>query len=218
MNGTEVIDSSFLTKYKEDLEEVFQTYLDTINPFIVQFEILKNEFPIAIQNEIRAIYGHIVRAAVAEDEKTVQQNIGKIKSHTKRAVLDCYKYICIAYADNYTNFFERYHGVDLSYINNGRFLQETHNAYKIAKEALQNAKQAELSNLSEDALFDLFENAYEQFDILDQMLTKAEDDAEYLKHKATLRDMKSKRTQMIGIVVGIIGAAVGIASLIIPLF
>ena len=55
MTGSTTVDSNFLLAHKEQLDEVFQVYLDDINPFIVQFEILKNEFPIELQNEIRAM-------------------------------------------------------------------------------------------------------------------------------------------------------------------
>ena len=67
MTGSTTVDSNFLLAHKEQLDEVFQVYLDDINPFIVQFEILKNEFPIELQNEIRAMYGHLARAAGLEN-------------------------------------------------------------------------------------------------------------------------------------------------------
>ena len=60
------VDSSFLFSYKKELDEAFRNYLEVINPFIVQFEVLRNEFPIELQNEIRAIYGHLARASIAE--------------------------------------------------------------------------------------------------------------------------------------------------------
>ena len=42
MTGSTTVDSNFLLAHKEQLDEVFQVYLDDINPFIVQFEILKS--------------------------------------------------------------------------------------------------------------------------------------------------------------------------------
>ena len=97
MTGSTTVDSNFLLAHKEQLDEVFQVYLDDINPFIVQFEILKNEFPIELQNEIRAMYGHLARAAIAATPEEAERNLAKIKSHTKRALLDCYKYSCIIF-------------------------------------------------------------------------------------------------------------------------
>lgn len=115
------VDTAFLEKYQESINEVFRIYHEDINPFIVQFEILKNEFPIEIQNEIRAIYGHLVRASIADNDKDVERNIAKMRSHTKRALFDCFKYSCILISDKYHAFFERYRGIDLTYINKGHF-------------------------------------------------------------------------------------------------
>ena len=119
MTGSTTVDSNFLLAHKEQLDEVFQVYLDDINPFIVQFEILKNEFPIELQNEIRAMYGHLARAAIAATPEEAERNLAKIKSHTKRALLDCYKYSCIIFSDQYEEFFRDYHGVDLTYLEDG---------------------------------------------------------------------------------------------------
>lgn len=44
----------------------------------MKFESQKNEFSIEVLNEIRAIYGHIVRAAMAEDDEDVSRSIGKM--------------------------------------------------------------------------------------------------------------------------------------------
>ena len=113
MNESQLANSSFLIKYQGDIDEVFRIYLEDINPFIVQFEVLKNEFPIEVQNEIRAIYGHLVRASLAKTDEEAKNNIQKMRSHTKRALLDCFKYSCIVITDMYNDFFEHYKNVDL---------------------------------------------------------------------------------------------------------
>lgn len=207
------VDSSFLVRHCEELNEIFAAYIDVINPFIVQFEILKNEFPVELQNEIRAIYGHLSRAALAEDEEDVRKNIQKIKSHTKRAILDCYKYSCIIFTDHYTEFFDRYQGVDLSYLDNGTFLHEIHTLHKAASDTLRSAKKAELSNISEQDLFDLYEDAYNRFAVLDQKLQETEESASFLKHKATRKD----RLAVLSFVIGVIGTAAGIAGIALTL-
>ena len=51
------INSSMLSEQAELLNTVFRMYIEDINPFIVRFEVSKGEFPIEVQNEIRAIYG-----------------------------------------------------------------------------------------------------------------------------------------------------------------
>lgn len=213
MDVSHEVDSSFLGRYHEELNEAFSTYINVINPFIVQFEILKNEFPVELQNEIRAIYGHLSRASLAKKEDEVKRNIQKIRSHTKRAVLDCYKYSCIIFTDHYTDFFERYKGVDLSYLHDGTFLHETHCLHKAASEKLRAAKKAEISNVSDQDLFDLYEDAYNRFADLDQKLQEAEESAAFLQHRATTKDRFAK----VSFVVGVIGMIAGIASIVIAL-
>jgi len=206
-------DSSFLVSYKQDLDEVFKAYLEDINPFIVQFEILKNEFPIELQNEIRAIYSHLARASIAETPEITERNIQKIKSHTKRALLDCYKYSCIIFTDNYFDFFERYKGVDLSFLEDGKFLPEVQALYNDAKEHYFEAKKAETSNISEETHFEMFQTAYNKFVALEKRIYSVENSASFLKHKATHKDVISK----ISFVVGAVGTAVGIAGLLVSI-
>lgn len=202
------IDSSFLMEYSEEINNIFRIYFEDINPFIVQFEILKNEFPIEVQNEIRAIYGHLVRASIAKNENEVVRNIEKMRSHTKRALFDCFKFSCIIISDEYTNFFIRYKGVDLTYINKGDFLRDIQQKYRDASNQIKKAKQLELSNASEDQLVSEYQYAYELFADIDKKLREAEKDASYLKHKATKKDIIS----VISFMVGVVGAIISILS------
>ena len=192
------VDTAFLGKYQESINEVFQIYYEDINPFIVQFEILKNEFPIEIQNEIRAIYGHLVRASIADNDADVQRNIEKMRSHTKRALFDCFKYSCILISDKYSDFFERYRGIDLTYINKGHFIHDIQQKYRQATKQLQAAKELELSNASEDQLVAEYQRAYELFADIEDQLNKAESDAAFLKHRATRRDVLAIASFIIG--------------------
>ena len=118
------IHSSVLSDYTQELDSVFRMYIEDINPFIVQFEVEKGEFPIELQNEIRAIYGHLVRATMSSSPEEIKRNIGKMRSHSKRALLDCFKYTSIICSDNYDSFMKRYENVDLTYLDNGTFLPD----------------------------------------------------------------------------------------------
>lgn len=204
-------DSTFLFAYKQELDEIFRTYIEDINPFIIQFEVVKNEFPIELQNEIRAIYGHLARASIAETPEQAARNVQKIKSHTKRALLDCYKYSCVLFTDSYFEFFERYKGVDLSYLDSGRFLTEAQASCQKAKDAYFEAKKAELSNIPEEELFELYQRAYNKFAALEQRLRAAEDDAAFLKHKAARKEWLAR----ISFAVGVIGVIVGVIGILI---
>lgn len=207
------VDSSFLIDHRKDLDEIFRAYIEDINPFIVKFESHKNEFPVEVLNEIRAIYGHLVRASIAENPEDVVRNIGKMKSHSKRALLDCLKYIGIIYHDEYDDFMKRYEGVDLTFINNGNFIRDAVKLYNKSVDLWQNAKIAETSNISEDALYEKYQDAYDSYEQLHQLLISVEESAAFLQHKATQKDLLAQRSYMIGVagfIVGVLGIIIGI--------
>lgn len=209
MSKTSVnVDTAFLEKYRESVNDVFRIYYEDINPFIVQFEILKNEFPIEIQNEIRAIYGHLVRASIAHNDEDVERNIAKMRSHTKRALFDCFKYSCILISDKYNAFFKRYQGIDLTYINRGHFIHDIQQKYHQATKQLKAAKELELSNVSEDQLVTEYQQAYQLFADIDDQLNQAESDAAFLKHRATRRDVIA----IVSLVIGVAGFLYTIVS------
>ena len=193
------IRSSILLEQSESFDKVFRMYIEDINPFIIRFEVAKGEFPAELQNEIRAIYGHLVRASMADCPEQVSQNIEKMKSHSKRALLDCFKYTSIICSDNYDTFMNRYKGVDLTYLEKGKFLPDVVTRCNNARKALQAAKIAETSNISEDALFALYQDAYRQFEELNNRIQGAEESAAFLQHKASKKDTISNISLGVGI-------------------
>ena len=205
------IDSSVLGNHFNELDEVFRIYIEDINTFIIRFETVENEFPIEVQNEIRAIYGHLIRATMSTDETIITENIRKMKSHSKRALLDCFKYTSIALADEYTDFMKRYSGVDLTFIENGEFLRRIVDLYNRGREKLQNAKRAETSNLKSEELYELYQNAYNEFEKLHMELAKAEESAAFLEHKASRKD----KITIASFIVGVLGIIVGIVGILL---
>ncbi len=197
----------------DDLDEIFRMYIEDINPFIVRFEVAAGEFPSEVQNEIRAMYGHLARAAMAETEGQVTSNIEKIKSHSKRALLDCFKYTSILCSDGYEGFMTRYEGIDLTYLDEGRFLPDVVSRYEKAKKSLQKAKISETTNISQEELFELYQDAYQQFEELSEILKNNEDKAAFLQHKATRKDKMSK----ISFVVGVAGFIVGVIGVLLTI-
>lgn len=213
MSVSTKVDSSCFIKYKEEIDEIFRVYIEDINPFIVKFEAQKNEFPAEVLNEIRAIYGHIVRAAISENDEEVSRNIKKMKAHSKRALLDCLKYIGIIYHDEYIDFMKRYENVDLTYINNGNFIRDAVKLYNESVELWQRAKISETSNISEEELYNQYQDAYEHYIQLHELLAEAEEDAAFLQHRASEKDKLAKKSYYVGIagvVVGILGIIVGV--------
>ena len=79
---------------------------------------------------------------------------------------------------------------------------------KKAVSAIQKAKKAESLNTPSEELFHLYQEAYVLFEDLNTQIHKAEDEADYLKKKATRKDILS----VISIVIGVIGIIIGIVS------
>ena len=145
---------------------------------------------------------------MSDTPEQVLRNIDKMKSHSKRALLDCFKYTSIICSDNYDNFMHRYESVDLTYLEKGKFLSDIVQRSKKARKSLQDAKIAETSNISEEDLFALYQDAYRQFEELNSRLLDSEEEAAFLQHKASKKDMISTVSLWVGIggfVVGIIG-------------
>ena len=94
----------------------------------------------------------------------------------KRAILDCYKYLCISIADQITRFREEYRKVDLKLADNGKFLPELDRLESIAKKAYIDAKKADITQEeSDDKLYTLYEKAYNNYAELYQFLESSEE-------------------------------------------
>lgn len=66
---------------QRELEEIYSQYHNSIKIFIGQLEVLQNKFPVEILNEIRAVFSHIAKAYVCENEKVAWENVNKAKGH-----------------------------------------------------------------------------------------------------------------------------------------
>lgn len=213
------IDSVLLTKKTKDIDEIFSVYINIINPLIVQYEVLANNFPSEILNEIRAIFTHLGRCTITSDDKVINDNLSKAKGHAKRAALDCYKYNCLAYSDFYSEFMKHYKNVDLSLIDNGKFLPEITKKYFDAQELVMQAKMCEtnlVAGATTSEIYEKYENAYlaynkvylrliEVQEVADNFLNRLVDD----KEKANKRQKVDRFFAVIGVIVGIIGIIIG---------
>lgn len=193
-------DESLVNGHFNDILNSFCIYVEDIQPLIINIEELKSEFPSEILNEIRAMYTHLCRAYMAGTDDDVVSNIEKLKTHTKRALLDCYKNSCIVIIDQRKFFFQKYKGVDLSLISEGDFLRKELNAYRQTIDTLKAAKKAEGVNTNTDKLFALYQEAYQNALVLDEILCEAENSATYLKRKAMRREIASYVFGVIGVV------------------
>lgn len=158
-------------KYNNEIIEICESYNKIIHPFVAQLEIIDGEFPVEILNEIRAIFQHLIRCYALNKEDAIKKNIDKARSHLKRAILDCFKYLCVSFDEEYKKFLHTFRHVDLREINQGAFLIDITRTYQEAKDLLIDAKEAEA--LSEDVqnCFSSYESAYNKYCALHKLIT-----------------------------------------------
>ena len=153
----------FKEEYQKQIADIYKQYQQTVKPYVAQLEVMENEFPIEILNEVRAIMSHIAKCYEITNEELIQKNIGKAKSHMKRCVLDCYKYLCLAYSDYYENFVHKYRFTDLTVVDNGEFWSDLCETVSKAKKQLILAKQKEGMVEDVEDAYNEFEAAYNQY-------------------------------------------------------
>ena len=184
------IDVDALNSYKEELNALLSEYANIVNPLIVEYEVEKNEFPIEMLNEIRAIVGHIVRATATKDDKEISENIRKAHSHVKRATLDGYKYLCVIYDERYWDFFARYDTVD--WVDSG-LQEDVHNINenrRKAVELLRKAKNSEGVENDSQRLSLSAKDHYESMETLSKMYKRAYNEYRALFQMLYLLDEK----------------------------
>ncbi len=85
-------------------KEIFSSYLEVVVPSMIEYENLTNAFPTGIMNEIRDVFFHFSKMVAIVDKNRQEQEFAKANRHMKRAMRDCYKYLCVAYENNYQNY------------------------------------------------------------------------------------------------------------------
>lgn len=151
---------------EEREKRIYERYQNDIAPFIAELEVRDTEYPIEIFNEIRSVFTHLSRYKLQNSEK----DIASAESHIKRAMLDCFKYICVSIAEKVAQFRREYRSVDLKLADNGRFLPELNRLEMEAKKAYICAKNAEIKKIPTDDLYALYEKAYNCYSEMDQFL------------------------------------------------
>ena len=133
----------YQVKYQKQISMIYEQYQNTVKPYVAQLEVMENEFPVEILNEVRSIMSHIAKCYETDDENIIEININKANSHMKRCILDCYKYLCLAYSDFYKEFIHTYRFTDLTVIDNGEFWSKLCETVAKAKQQLIAAKEKE---------------------------------------------------------------------------
>lgn len=165
----------FTNKQEDLLKErelnIYKQYQEVIAPFIVELEVRDTAYPIEIFNEIRSIFTHLSRYKLQNSE----DDIRSAENHIKRAILDCFKYLCISISEKVNSFRREYKKVDLGLADNGRFLPELNRLENIAKTSFIEAKKAEIKKAKTEELYTLYEKAYNDYSALDEFLDNSQE-------------------------------------------
>ena len=193
-----------------DVVSIFKVYTEIISSMVIQLETQDGQFPIEILNEVRAVFTHFARCALcgSSNDKEYNDNIKKAEGHIKRAVLDCFKYMCLSYDDKYKAFEERYKNVDLIVIDNGEFYPNLIHKRKLAVDQFYYAKSTEVKHQSLDNTLDAFQDAYNLYVEVDDYIESHYDRL----HMAKKRYLKQNAITVSGWLIGAVSLIIGIVS------
>lgn len=151
-------------------KHIYEQYETVIAYFIAELEVRDTEYPIEVFNEIRSTFTHLSRYKLNNSD----EDLISAERHVKRATLDCFKYMCISFAEEIRDFRESYRKVDLKIADNGNFLPKLDNLENEAKSAYINAKKKEIKGeLPEEEIYAMFEDAYNKYHALSNFLVES---------------------------------------------
>lgn len=179
---------------------IYDAYLSVISPFIIQLETLDGEFPVEILNEIRSIFTHLARCFVTDKDIVYEENIAKAERHVKRAILDCFKYLCVAYDEYFRRFSKINRNVDLSFVDNGKFLHELNRLHIEAVNNKTFAQKKELTTENIEDVFDDYEKAYNSYASIYNLIQSSAKSIDFVKHKAVIKDRLNITFGIVGVV------------------
>jgi NADH:ubiquinone oxidoreductase subunit C len=209
----------------ERVKQLYKVYFTDIQGYVSWFQIVANEFSVAVLNEIRDIFTHLSRYhALDLSVEKKKKEIERAESHVIRAKLDCFKFYCLAIDDKIEKFDKMYESVDLSYVRDGKFLTEFQNLYNPAHNQLINAKTPEANNVSDiEAIYGLYESACKAYKRCYELITDENvlNSVNFHKQKVTEkgkeiaeREEKAKRLTVIGIALSAIGVVLTLIGLL----
>lgn len=191
----------------EKEKAIYTKYQDIICLYIMELEVRDSEYPIEIFNEIRSVFTHLARYKLQDE----QNDLISAERHIKRAILDCYKYLCISIAENTAKFREEYKKVDLKLADNGTFLPTLDRLDCLAQEAFKAAKKSEIKKCDDDEQYQLYENAYNAYSAVDKHLVDSNEAILF----ASSHSKNTNRLTIISCIITIISIIVAIIMAII---
>ena len=191
--------------HNEKEKKIYTQYQDIIAPFIAELEVRDTEYPIEIFNEIRSIFTHLSRYKIQNSDADMLA----AENHSKRAILDCFKYLCISMEEKVRDFRREYKDVNLGLADNGKFLPKLNSLEVKARDAFKNAKKAEIKDeVSEDEKYRLFENAYIAYSEMDVFIDSSQEAILF----ASEHSKKGNRITIVSIIITIISIIIAVIS------
>lgn len=153
-----------------DKQEILKIYIEQIAPMMVKYENMTNEFPVGVFNELRAVFFHFAKYELLQDDVDKQKEIEKASNHTKRAMRDCYKYICVAYETLYNRFGEMFKNrTDILTKGDVSLIKKIERSHVEAVEKLNNARTQEFlpdSSKKDEFTFEAYKKAEIEYENL----------------------------------------------------
>lgn len=205
--------------HEDEINRMFSLYHQVVNPLVSVFNSLENSFPDGVLNELRAAFSHMTQSLLEEDPGEVGRHLNKAERHMKRAAVDGFKFAARAYARLYDDVKEAYQGVDLSCVDNGRFLPALTRLNAAARQLMHKARLVEADVHTDDEMYEAYEAMHNGYAELYEYLSDHLDVIEEFSLRAAQEDearRREHRTDRIIALLGIvIGAVIGIAGIII---
>lgn len=108
--------------------------------------------------------------------------------------------MCVAYDEHFRRFSKMNRNVDLSFVDNGSFLQKL---TSLRIEAVNNKMAAQKKELAAENLEDVFEyyeKAYNSYAAVYNLIQSSSKSINYVKHKAALKDRLATAFGIVGVV------------------
>ncbi len=179
-------------------KEVYLFYNDKVKILYSEIEARNNYLPVELLFEIHAAFDHLKRIHV--DGESEADCAEKAYSHLKRGSLDAFKLKLKYHNNDYTKLLNS--KMDLSFIDNGKFLPSLLEKRKII---IGLAKEARLSEGKPDD--NAFEKWYEVSSLID-LFEKEFFDSTKLQWAKKINFFRDFRGIIIGIITGVIGTLI----------
>ena len=191
------------------VEQEYDAYAKDFKPLLSAVEVYINDLPDGLLNEIRSFTGHISDALTKKSDTLDERkkNIESAHRHLERIILDCYKMLCLYHDEDITFFNNRYRWVDLTSVDDGKFVVRLTEKVKDAHDAELEAKNCEsLGNNNHSVLITKYQDAFNKYMAVDTYIANHLDGINSVSHKNKV----SKIINIVLAVWGAIGTALGI--------